>query len=213
VKIIQKIYTTKSVICVLAHGLDRIYPHEHRQTAIEMINNGGLLSDFPSNTEPDRFNFVRRNRIVAGMADTIIVVESDVKGGSLITAEIANSYCKDVFAVPGRINDKHSAGCNKLIANHKADLLLSPEYFLQQMSWDKESEKREKIPLQQELFIDLTIEEQKIIDTLKDCNEGLHIDLIAANTEMPTYQLYSILLQLEMKNLIKNLPGNTFSLY
>lgn len=195
---------------VLAHGLDRIYPQAHRQTAIEMIRNGGLLSDFPSNIEPDKFNFVRRNRIVAGMADAIIVVESDVKGGSLITAEIANSYCKDVFAVPGRINDKHSAGCNKLIANHKADLLFSTEYFLQQMGWDKKNVQKNDKPRQQELFIELDTDEQKVINVLKDNNEGLHIDSLAIKTEIPTYQLFSILLQLEMKNLIKNLPGNIF---
>ncbi len=198
---------------VLAHGLDRIYPQVHRQVAIEMLDNGGLLSDFPSKTEPDKFNFVRRNRIVAGIADATIVVESDIKGGSLITAEIANSYCKDVFAVPGRINDKYSAGCNKLIANHKADLFLSTEYFLQQMGWDKTTERKNKAPLQCELFVELNAEEQKIVNILKDCNEALHIDFIATNTGIPTYQLYAILLQLEMKNLVKNLPGNTFSIY
>ena len=122
-------------------------------------------------------------------------------------------YCKDVFAVPGRINDKHSAGCNKLIANHKADLLFSTEYFLQQMGWDKRNIQKNEIPHQQELFIELNPDEQKIIDVLKDNSEGLHIDSLAVKTEIPTYQLFSILLQLEMKNLIKNLPGNIFQFH
>ncbi len=196
---------------VLAHGLDRIYPSVHRQTAVEMINNGGLLSDFKSGTEPDRFNFVKRNRIVAGMADAVIVVESDVKGGSLITAEIANSYCKDVFAVPGKVTDKYSQGCNKLIASHKADLFQSTEYFLQQMGWGKESAKKKKAPLQKELFITLSNEEQAIVDKLKD-KESLHIDILAKELNLPTYQLFSTLLDLEMRGLIQNHPGNLYTL-
>lgn len=196
---------------VLAHGLDRIYPSVHRQTATEMIHNGGLLSDFPSETEPDRFNFVKRNRIVAGIADAIIVVESDEKGGSLITAEIANSYCKDIFAIPGRMNDKYSQGCNKLISSHKADLFQSTEYFLQQMGWDDESTKKKKSPRQQELFITLTSEEQAIVDSLT-ANESLHIDTLARELNTPAYSLFSILLDMEMKGIIKNLPGNLYSL-
>lgn len=196
---------------VLAHGLDRIYPAAHKQTALEMINSGGLLSEFPSNTEPDRFNFVRRNRIVAGMADAIIVVESDQKGGSLITAEIANSYCKDVFAVPGKITDKYSRGCNKLIASHKADLFQSTEYFLQQMGWDNQSQKKKKEPRQQDLFASLTTEEQSILDKLSDI-ESLHIDQLARELEIPAYQLFTTLLEMEMKGIIKNLPGNLYAL-
>ncbi|MDR3059026.1 MAG: DNA-processing protein DprA [Prevotella sp.] len=196
---------------VLAHGLDRIYPSVHRQTAKEMIHNGGLLSDFPSETEPDRFNFVKRNRIVAGIADAVIVVESDERGGSLITAEIANSYCKDIFAIPGRMNDKYSQGCNKLISSHKADLFQSTEYFLQQMGWDDESTKKKKSPRQQELFITLTSEEQAIVDSLT-ANESLHIDTLARELNTPAYSLFSILLDMEMKGIIKNLPGNLYSL-
>lgn len=196
---------------VLAHGLDRIYPSVHRQTAKEMVHNGGLLSDFPSETEPDRFNFVKRNRIVAGIADAVIVVESDERGGSLITAEIANSYCKDIFAIPGRMNDKYSQGCNKLISSHKADLFQSTEYFLQQMGWDNESIKKKKSPRQQELFITLTSEEQAIVDSLTT-NESLHIDTLARELNTPAYSLFSILLDMEMKGIIKNLPGNLYSL-
>lgn len=198
-------------IGVLAHGLDRIYPSAHRQTAREMIAQGGLLTEFPSETEPDRFNFVRRNRIVAGMADAIIVVESDEKGGSLITAEIANSYCKDVFAVPGKINDRYSRGCNKLISSHKADLFQSTEYFLHQMGWDNESRIKKKKTIQRELFIELTTEEQSITDKVRE-KEPIHIDQLATELNMPTYQLFSTLLELEIKGIIKNLPGNLYSI-
>lgn len=198
-------------IGVLAHGLDRIYPSAHRQTAVEMLQNGGLLTEFPSKTEPDRFNFVRRNRIVAGMADAVIVVESDEKGGSLITAEIASSYCKDIFAVPGKTTDKYSRGCNKLIASHKADLFQSTEYFLQQMGWDDQSEKKKKSPRQQDLFIVLSDEEQSIVDKLSQY-ESLHIDQLARELNIPAYELFSILLELEMKGSIKNMPGNLYAL-
>lgn len=196
---------------VLAHGLDIVYPSVHRQTAMEMIDNGGLLTEFPSRTEPDRHNFVRRNRIVAGMADAVIVVESDVKGGSLITAEIANSYCKDVFAVPGRMTDRYSKGCNKLIASHKADLFLSVDYFLEQMSWDTQSTKKKKAPRQQELFVVLSAEEQAVIDKLT-ANDSLHIDQLSRELNIPAYTLFSTLLEMEMKGLIKNTPGNLYTL-
>ncbi|GAB6120946.1 DNA-processing protein DprA [Dysgonomonas termitidis] len=196
---------------VLAHGLDMIYPAVHRQTAIEMLEKGGLLSDFPGKTEPDRYNFVRRNRIVAGLADALIVVESDEKGGSLITAEIAGSYCKDIFAVPGRMSDRYSRGCNKLIASHKADLFQSAEYFLQQMGWDDESQKKKKMPRQQNLFVILTDEEQAVTDKLATI-ESLHIDQLARELNIPAYQLFTTLLELEMKGLIKNLPGNMYAL-
>lgn len=198
-------------IGVLAHGLDRIYPSSHRQTAKEMIEHGGVLTEFPSNTDPDRFNFVRRNRIVAGMADAVIVVESDEKGGSLITAEIANSYCKDVFAVPGRIGDKYSRGCNKLIASHKADLFQSTEYFLDQMGWDRGSQKGKRKSIQKELFIELSDEEQQIVNKLTD-KKTLHIDQLTLELNVPSYQLFTTLLDLEMKGVIRNLPGNLYTL-
>lgn len=195
---------------VLAHGLDRIYPSAHRQTAVEMVENGGLLTEFPSGTEPDRFNFVRRNRIVAGMADAVIVVESDIKGGSLITAEIANSYCKDVFAVPGRCNDAKSAGCNKLIASHKADLLYSTDYFIQQMGWGTDTKKQgENRIKQRDLFIELTNEEEQIVNKLNDMGV-MHIDHLSREIGIPAYLLFSILLELEMKGVISNMPGNMF---
>ncbi|MDR1092130.1 MAG: DNA-processing protein DprA [Prevotella sp.] len=194
---------------VLAHGLDIIYPSAHRQTAVEMVHHGGVLSEFRSKTEPDRFNFVRRNRIVAGICDAVIVVESDEKGGSLITAEIANSYCKDVFAVPGKMTDKYSRGCNKLIASHRADLFQSTGYFLQQMGWDEQSKKKK--PRQQQLFVILSDDEQAIVDKLS-AQDSLHIDLLARDLNLPAYRLFSLLLDMEMKGIIKNMPGNMYAL-
>lgn len=198
-------------IGILAHGLDRIYPSSHRQTAVDMIEHGGLLTEFTSNTEPEKYNFVRRNRIVAGMADAIIVVESNEKGGSLITAEIGNSYCRDVFATPGRLNDPKSAGCNKLIANHKADLFLSTSHFIEQMGWDEKNSKGKKQPKQTELFLNLSDEEQKVIDIVTE-NNPIHVDQLASKAEIPAHQLFSVLLEMELSGLIKNMPGNMYSL-
>lgn len=124
---------------VLAHGLDRIYPAVHKHTAAEMLSCGGLLTEFPSGTNPDKQNFVKRNRIVAGISDATIVIESAVKGGSLITAEIADSYQRDCFAFPGRINDEYSAGCNELIRQNKATLVQNAEDFVKAMCWDVEN--------------------------------------------------------------------------
>ncbi len=199
-------------IGVLAHGLDRVYPDQHRYIAAEMENHGGLLTEFVSGTEPERYNFVRRNRIVAGMADATIVIESAEKSGSLITADLASSYCRDVFAVPGRIGDQQSAGCNKLIANHKADMILSAEHFVRQMAWDEASLKAKQAPRQQELFIELTSDEQKIADTLSKEQNGIHIDEIVLATSIPMHRLSSILFEMEMKGIIRNLPGNSFTL-
>lgn len=194
---------------VLAHGLDIIYPSAHRQTAAEMVDHGGVLSEFQSKTEPESFNFVKRNRIVAGMCDALIVVESDEKGGSLITAEIANSYCKDVFALPGKMTDKYSRGCNKLIASHRADLFQSTDYFLRQMGWDGQSGKKK--PQQQQLFVILSDDEQAIVDKLS-AQDSLHIDQLARDLNIPAYQLFTLLLEMEMKGLIKNMPGNLYAL-
>lgn len=195
---------------VLAHGLDRIYPATHRKTAVDMLETGGLLTEFPSNTEPDRFNFVRRNRIVAGIADATIVVESDVKGGSLITADIANSYDREVFAVPGRISDPQSKGCNKLIWNNKATILQSASDLIEAMGWGQNTSKS-IVPKQQELFLDLSSEEQKIYNALRKA-DSLHVNLLATEIEIPVSQLFSTLLELEMRGIIKPLPGGAYTL-
>jgi len=195
-------------IGVLAHGLDRIYPSSHRKIAIEMLENGGLLTEFSSETEPDKYNFVRRNRIVAGMADATIVVQSDIKGGSLITAELANSYDRDVFAVPGRINDKESAGCNTLIEKNKAAILPSTDSFIHAMGWDITITSK---PKQQQLFHEFTSDEQIIYDLLTSTG-ALHINMIANQTAISMSSLLPILLNMEMKNIIKVTSGNIYEL-
>lgn len=196
-------------IGVLAHGLDRLYPSVHQRTALEMMEQGGLLSEFPSGTNPDKHNFVRRNRIVAGMADAVIVLESAEKGGSLITAEIANSYYKDVFALPGRTTDLQSAGCNNLIVNNKAVLLQSAESFVRQMGWgDASSKISSHKPIQRELLLDLTPEERAVYDAL--CVEEMQVNLLAVRANIPLSKLFYILLDMEMKGIIKPLPGGVY---
>lgn len=198
-------------IGVLAHGLDRIYPTVHRQTAMDMVAHGGLLTEFPSQTEPDRFNFVRRNRIVAGMVDAVLVIESNIKGGSLITAEIASSYCKDVFALPGRVTDIRSEGCNKLIESKKAEILISAEQFVKQMNWGSENSKIGKMPKQQQLFFDLSPEETAIIDKLGQ--EGaMHIDQLSKSLNISAFDLFSLLMELEMKGAVNTLAGSFYEL-
>lgn len=198
-----------ATVGVLAHGLDRIYPSGHRKTAVEMLENGGLLTEFPSRTEPDRFNFVRRNRIVAGMSDATIVVQSDSKGGSLITAEMANSYNKDVFALPGRISDKESAGCNMLIEDNKAILLQSADSFIKHMQWDVG--KQINKPKQRQLFLDLSNDEQAVYDLLVTI-ESLHINLIANQLGIPISNLLSVLLTMEMKGIVRTIAGGSYQL-
>ena len=168
---------------VLAHGLDRIYPSAHRKTAIEMMDHGGLLTEFMSGTNPDRQNFVRRNRIVAGMSDATIVVESAIKGGALITAELSESYHRDCFAFPGRVNDPYSMGCNELIKKNRAALIQSAEDFVNAMGWNTSVVQSSKHNVQRELFPDLNEEEEKIVEEV--------IALMATLTAMSTSALSS----------------------
>ena len=198
-----------STVAVLAHGLDRIYPYVHRQTAVEMLENGALLTEFPSETDPDKHNFVRRNRIVAGMADAVVVVESGEKGGSLITAEIADSYYREVFAVPGRTTDRESAGCNQLIAKNKAVLLQDADSFAKHLGWIK-SEKPEKSK-QRELFLNLNEEEEKIFNMLAKA-DSMEVNLLAIELNTPVSKLFFTLLELEMKNIVQALPGGVYKL-
>ena len=194
-------------IGVLAHGLITIYPAVHTATARAMVDTGGgLLSDFLSGALPERNNFLKRNRIIAGLSDATLVIESGVKGGALITADIANSYNRDVFAVPGRPDDQWSAGCNSLIRSNKAALIESSddiEYFL---NWKPE---KSKPPLQQTLFSDLD-DTEKIIYELLTKDGELSIDAICRSLEMPVYKLSSLLLQMEFKGLLKCYPGNIY---
>lgn len=193
---------------VLAHGLDRIYPGTHRQIAVDMLENGGILSEFVSNTEPEKYNFVKRNRIVAGLADATIVVQSDIKGGSLITAGLADSYDREVFALPGRITDKESAGCNMLIEQNKAITLLSAEQFILRMQWDVKSKVQ---PRQQELFIDLSADEQVIYDLLLH-EDSMHVNLLSVQANLSLPSLLPLLMMMEMKGLVRPAPGGNYQL-
>jgi len=198
-----------STIAVLAHGLDRIYPQLHRNTAVKMLQDGALLTEFPSETNPDKHNFVRRNRIVAGMADAVVVIESGVKGGSLITADIANSYFREVFALPGRVHDKMSTGCNRLISDNKAVLLQSTDDFIAHMGW--ETKEKETLPVQQELFPDLSEEGKQIFSALERSG-SMHVNKLAIELNTPVPELFMTLLELEVKNLVESLPGGMYKL-
>lgn len=205
---------TKSVnseietIGVLGHGLDRLYPSSNINLVSRMVKKGGLLTEFPIHTNPDRENFPMRNRIIAAMSDVVIVVESKRKGGSIITAEFANSFNKDVFALPGRVDDETSEGCNKLIKQHKAHLLESAADVGYIMRWET-LDKKEAI--QQKLFVDLNPDEQKVVDVMKISKE-ITVDELHHNLQMPHSELASILLNLEFSALIKSLPGKKYIL-
>ena len=198
---------------VLAHGLDQIYPRMHRNTAVQMVQHGGLLTEFPSRSNADKKNFVQRNRIVAGIADATIVVESAQKGGSLITAEIAESYGRDVFAFPGRIGDTYSEGCNNLIRSNRAGLITSALDFVKAMGWETEVQIHQQLSqgLQQELFPDLSEEEQHIVKALTG-TDSKQINILAVDTAIPIGKLTSLLFNLEMKGVVRLLSGGCYRL-
>ena len=199
-----------STVAVLAHGLDRLYPYTHRKTAVEMLEGGGLLTEFLSETNPDRHNFVSRNRIVAGMSDATIVVESALKGGSLITANLANEYHRDCFALPGRIHDTASSGCNRLIHDNKAALVESAEDFVEAMGWCTAG--RIKLEaVQRTLFPNLTSEEERIVQLLSTHGD-LHINTLVVKADIPINRMSTLLFELEMRGVIKALAGGSYHL-
>lgn len=198
-----------STVAVLGHGLDRIYPQLNKPLAGRMVHQGGLLTEFLSETIPDRENFPKRNRIIAGIADATIVIEAGVKGGALITADIANSYNRDVFAVPGRVGDEFSAGCNNLIRTNRAALVRTAEDVKYIMNWDLT--KPSAAAAQRELFISLTPDEEKLLVILKqegDCG----IDMLCQESQLMPTKVASALLNLEFEGIVKCLPGKVFRL-
>ncbi|MCE4563314.1 DNA-protecting protein DprA [Maribellus sp. CM-23] len=197
-----------STVGVVAHGLDRLYPALHRETAVNMLENGGLLTDFPSGTKIDPQNFLKRNRIIAGLADATIVVESAEKGGALVTADIASSYNRDVFAFPGRSGDVYSKGCNQLIRNNAATLIEGIEDLEYFMGWEAAVRKE---AVQSSLFVELKPEEQKVVDLLLKEKE-LFIDQISAEIQLPVSRVSAMLLNLEFQNVIQALPGKMYRL-
>lgn len=196
-------------IGVLAHGLDMIYPSQNGSLAKQMSAKGGLLTEFRSNSKPDRQNFPSRNRIVAGISDAVVVIETGIKGGSLITAELGNGYNKDVFAFPGRVHDVKSEGCNYLIKNNKAALITSANDLLENMGWvqtKKVSPKKQK-----ELFIELTPDEKIIIEILQT-QDQVHIDELYFKSKLNSSKVAAALLMLEMQNVVTSLPGKIYKL-
>ena len=200
-------------IGVLAHGLDQIYPYHHRDTAAQMVEHGGLLTEFMTQTNADKANFVRRNRIVAGMSDSTIVIESAAKGGSLITAEIAQSYDRAVFAFPGNVGQPFSEGCNNLIRDNGAGLISSAEDFVKAMGWEYDAVRRQALAdgIERQLFPELSPEEQKIVSLLQQTND-LQLNIISVKTGIAIHQITAMLFQLEMKGVVKPLAGGMYHL-
>lgn len=195
-------------IAVLAHGFEQIYPKAHKKYMHKVHQKGGFITEFWHDEAPLREHFLQRNRIVAGLSKATIIIESAEKGGSLVTADIANSYNRDVFAVPGKVNDLFSKGCNQLIKKHQAHVLTSSEDIISALNWDLETTKKE---VQKQLFVALDPVERKIVDYLK--KEGIQlIDSIGLACNTPVFQLASVLLQLELKGVIRPLPGKMFEL-
>ncbi len=198
---------------VLAHGLDDLYPTRHRETALQMINQGGLLTEFLTQTNADKINFVRRNRIVAGMSDACILVESKAKGGGLITTEISQAYNRDVFAFPGRVGEAYSEGCNNLIRNNGATLITSAADFIKDMGWQDDATlmRAKQQGIERTLFPELSAEEQAVVDILTRHND-LQINIISVQSGIEIGRLTSLLFQLEMKGILRTLAGGMYHL-
>lgn len=197
-----------NTVAVLAHGLHTIYPHQHKTLAKEIVQQGGLLTEFRNGDKPDKHNFPKRNRIVAGMADATIVMETAIKGGSMITAELANNYNRDVFALPGKTTDTKSAGCNHLIQNNKAILFTEATELLETLGWKQKHIHKKQ---QKELFIELSEDEKIIINILKE-KEATHIDEINLCSNMSSSSVAAAILNLELQNAITSLPGKMYKL-
>jgi len=193
-------------IGILAHGLDRLYPAIHKKIANKMEANGGLMTEFWSGTNPDKENFVKRNRIIAGLSEATLVIESAIKGGSLITADLANSYNRDVFAVPGKLSDKYSTGCNNLIKTNRAALFSSVKDLSYLLNWDIETKQK---PIQKQLFVNLDCDEAIIFNFLQTQGKQ-QLDQIALHCKLSIQKTVSVLFNLEMKGLVQPLPGKIY---
>jgi DNA processing protein len=195
---------------VMGNGLQRIYPNEHRETARLMCENGGLLTEYPSDHEVEKMHFPMRNRIIAGMCDALVVIETAQHGGSMITAHMGEGYGKDVFAVPGKAGDKSSQGCNYLIKTNKAALIESAEDLAHMMGWVQMDLKKS---VQSQLFVELNEKEKEIVKILKNTEGSVLIDTLSYQVQLSHSQMAAILLDLEFKGVIKSLPGKRFTLY
>ena len=197
-------------IGVLAHGLDRIYPGTHRTTAKSMLENGGLLTEFMSGTEPFKQFFVQRNRVVAGLADATVVIESASKGGSLITASLAAGYDRDCFAFPGRVNDQYSQGCNELVSRNRAALITSAYDFVEAMNWEVATKKKSAEDLQTELFPKMSAEENSVMTALRENSDGLQVNQMVVQLNIPINKLLPLLFEMEMKGYVKAVAGGRY---
>ena len=195
-----------ATVGVLGHGLQTVYPAENRNLSTKMLEKGGVLTEFVSGTQPDRENFPKRNRIVAGMIDCLIVIESALKGGAMITAEIANSYDREVFAMPGRIGDIYSEGCNHLIKTNKANLMTGAADVRYVMRWDVDTK---VVAKQMRMFRDFSDDEKKIMGIFEDKNV-VHLDDIIVGTELSPSKIASVLLSLEFDGVLTALPGKRY---
>ncbi len=195
-----------ATVGVLGHGMQTIYPAENRKLSTNMIEKGGILTEFVSGTQPDRENFPKRNRIVAGMIDCLVVIESALKGGAMITAEIANSYDREVFAMPGKVGDIYSEGCNQLIKTNKANLLVNAADIRYVMRWDVDTK---VVAKQMRLFRDFSEDEKKVMDVFAE-NNVVHIDDIIIGTDLSPSKIASILLSLEFDGVLTALPGKRY---
>lgn len=198
---------------VLAHGVDYLYPARHKQTADEMVKKGGLLTEFLTQTNADKVNFVRRNRIVAGISDACVVVESAAHGGGLITASLARTYNREVFAFPGNVGSQYSEGCNNLIRDNVAGLISNADDFVKSMNWDDDVklQRAQQVGIERQLFPDLSTEERKVVSALKKHND-LQINMLSVQADIPIAHLTAILFSLEMKGVLKALPGGMYHL-
>lgn len=201
-------------IIIPAHGLDRIYPYTHRDDAIASLEHGGLLTEFPSGTEPLPQYFIQRNRIVAGLADAVVVVESREKGGSLVTAQMACDYDRELFAFPGRPSDPYSSGCNNLIRKQKAQLIDGADELIELMQWTpKNAPASGGQTTLVELMDDLTPNQQLILNKLQESEEGLHINLLVMELQLPYSDVSSELVSLELQGLVRSLPGGIYRFF
>ena len=198
---------------VVAHGLDDLYPPSHRLTADQMLKQGGLLTEFPTGTRPDRLNFVRRNRIVAGMSDATLLVESAIRGGGLITTRIANDYGRDVFAFPGAVGAPYSEGCNDLIRRQGAGLITSAKHFVEAMGWQNDAQLSEAQAqgIERQLFPELTADEQRVVAVLQRKND-LQINILSVKSGIAVGPLTALLFSLEMKGVVRTMAGGTYHL-
>lgn len=193
---------------IMGSGFNRIYPSAHKNLAEKMLDQGGLITEFTYNAKPDRENFPMRNRIIAGLSDVVVVIESKAKGGSIITAEMANAYNKDVFAVPGRLQDEYSEGCNNLIKQHKANLIQSAADVAYIMRWDEIDATK---VIQSQLFVELNTEERFITELVKSTPQ-ISIDQISAQSEMSLSEIANVILNLEFKGILRAIPGKRYTL-